>query len=379
MHKIIKKNAKGVHGNPGAVGIFKVTAVYQKKKRKKYKPPNYLSAPAPDAPEAWLSNLSIYRMRTVGGWILPPKEESWLLFLSKLDDLRLNRPDLAELDKNHIWPPRRWWYQFPKSDIWKKRWRRDRARGIWPEPNLKTWSFRWVKNGLALHFHKLVLSITNQRQWLYLPYDDRIAAGMLGLAVAIHRFDEAKHPNGLCAYAIHWIRKELQRLARNERRQPQEEHDPYGFGEAEFGPGIPMSFWPRVYPLIRYDENSYRRRPQFVNMGDCVVENIKLGAPADDDDDVEHDGPSFANWSPVNPETTLLFKEAAFEKYKYRSAAEIAQMCDDQIDAAAVNAARRDWRDRRARNRASACYSAPIQPIMTLEMASLPATVFAPV
>jgi hypothetical protein len=115
MDKIIKKNAKGVHGKPGVDGIFKVTAVYQKKPRKKYKPPNYLSAPPTDAPEAWLSNLSIYRMRTVGGWILPPKEESWLLFLSNLDDLRLNRPDLAELDKNHIWPPRRWWYQFPKS------------------------------------------------------------------------------------------------------------------------------------------------------------------------------------------------------------------------------------------------------------------------
>ena len=51
---------------------------------------------------------------------------------------------------------------------------------------------------------------------------------------------------------------------------------------------------------------------------------------------MEHAGPSFANWSPVNPETTLLFKEAAWEKYKYRSAAEIAQMCDDQIDAATV-------------------------------------------
>ena len=141
-----------------------MTAVYQKKARKKYKPQNYLSPP-PDAPEAWLSNLSVYRMRTVGGWILPPKEESWLLFLSKLDDLRPNRPDLAELNKNHIWPPHRWWYQFPKSDTWAKRWRRDRARGIWPEPNLKTWSFRWVKNGLALHFHKLILEIVDQREW----------------------------------------------------------------------------------------------------------------------------------------------------------------------------------------------------------------------
>jgi hypothetical protein len=161
MDKIIKKNAKGVHGKTGVGGIFKVTAVYQKKPRKKYKPPNYLSPPPPDAPEAWLSNLSVYKMRTVGGWILPPAEESLMLMLAKKDDLRLNRPDLAELDKNHIWPPRRWWYQFPKSGTWEKRWRRDRARGIWPEPNLKTWSFRWVKNGLALQLPQ-VGAVDNQ-------------------------------------------------------------------------------------------------------------------------------------------------------------------------------------------------------------------------
>jgi hypothetical protein len=377
--KIIKKKANRVHGNLGSGGIFRVLAVHQTKKlRKKYKPQNYLSAPSPDAPEAWLSNLSIYRMRTVGGWILPPKEESLLLFLARLDDRRPNRPDLSELDRTHLWPPRRWWYQFPKSDAWVKRWRRDRARGIWPEPQLTTWSLRWVKNGLALHFHKLVLSLVNKRQWSYLPHDDRIAAGMLGLAVAIRRFDEAKHPNGLCAYALHWIRKELQRLARNERRQPQEEHDPYGIGEGEFGPGIPMSFRPRAYPLIRYDENSYRRRPQYVNIGDCVVENIRLGAPADDNDDVEHVGPSFINWSPISPETTLLFKEAAWEKYKYRSAAEIAQMCDDQIDAATVRAMRDEWRERQKRNRA-VTPAQPIKASAAFEMVSLPASVFAPV
>ena len=89
---------------------------------------------------------------------------------------------------------------------------------------------------------------------------------MLGLAVAIHRFDEASIPTALPPMPSGWIRKELQRLARNERRQPQEEHDPYGFGEGEFGPGIPMSFWPRIYPLISYDENTYRRRPQFMNI-----------------------------------------------------------------------------------------------------------------
>ena len=102
----------------------------------------------------------------VGGWILPPTEEKTLLLLAKMDDQWKNRPDLAELDKNHIWPPRRWWYQSPKSDTWEKRWRRARARGIWPEPNLKTWSFRWVKNGLALHHHKRVLRMVGQRRWL---------------------------------------------------------------------------------------------------------------------------------------------------------------------------------------------------------------------
>ena len=202
---------------------------------------------------------------------------------------------------------------------------------------------------------------------------------MLGLAVAIHRFDAAKHTSGLCAYAIHWIRKELQRLARNERRQPQEERDPYGFSEGEFGPGIPMSFRPPAYPLIRYDENSYERRPQYINVGDCVVENIKLGAPADDNDDAEHDGPSFANWSPINPETALLFKEATFEKYKYRSAPEIVQMCDGRIDAATVHAVRNDWRAQRKRNRVVT----PARPTKALaafaEMVSLPASVFAPV
>ena len=324
LDKIIQKKANRVHGKPGADGIFKVTAVYQKKARKKYKPQNYLSPP-PDAPEAWLSNLSVYRMRTVGGWILPPKEESWLLFFIQARRPRPNRPDLAELDKNHIWPPHRWWYQFPKWTLGQSVGGATAPAGFGRSLDLKTWSFRWVKNGLALHFHKLILEIVDQREWRreglkpianparHLPFEDRIAAGMLGLAVAIHRFDAAKHTSGLCAYAIHWIRKELQRLARNERRQPQEERDPYGFSEGEFGPGIPMSFRPPAYPLIRYDEDSYERRPQYINIGDCVVENIKLGAPADDNDDAEHDGPSFANWSPINPETALLFKEATLD------------------------------------------------------------------
>jgi hypothetical protein len=413
--KIIQKKANRVHGKPGVDGIFRVLAVHQKKLRKKYKPPNYLSAPSPGAPEAWLSNLSIYRMRTVRGWILPPKEESLLLFLAKLDDLRPPggvadapfptlqgsfptvvgvampyRPDLAELDKNHIQPPRRWWYQSPKSDTWEKRWRRARARGIWPEPNLKTWSFRWVKNGLALHHHKRVLRMVGQRRWLigahkpitnparHLPFEDRVAAAMLGLAIAIRRFDVAKHDNNLTAYATLWIIKELQHLAKTERRALPEDHKPYGF-EGEFGPGIPVSFWPRTYPLVSYDENTYRRRPQFINIGgDCVVENIKLGAPADDNDDVEHAGPSFVNWSPISPETALLWKEATFDKYKYRSAAEIVQMCDGHIDAATVHAVRNDWRAQKKRNRVVT----PAQPIMDLaafEMVSLPASVFAPV
>ena len=139
-----------------------------------------------------------------------------------------------------------------------------------------------------------------------------------------------------------------------------------------------MSFWPRTYPLVSYDENTYRRRPQFVNIGDCVVENIKLGAPADDNDDAEHVGPSFINWSPISPETALLWKEATFEKYKYRSAAEIIQMCDGHIDAATVHAVRDSWRAQQKRNRVVT----PAQPIMDLaafEMVSLPASVFAPV
>ena len=116
-----------------------------------------------------------------------------------------------------------------------------------------------------------------------------------------------------------------------------------------------------------------------MNIGDdCVVENIKLGAPADDNDDVEHAGPSFANWSPVNPETALLFKESAWEKYKYRSAAEIAQMCDDQIDAATVRAMRDDWRERQKRNRV-VTPAQPIKASAAFDMVALPASVFAPV
>jgi hypothetical protein len=390
IEKIIQKNASRVHGNLGVGSIFKVLAVYQEKPRKNYKPPNYLSAPPPNTPENWLSNLSIYKMRTAGGWILPPNEERGLLFLARLDNTRKNRPDLAELDKNHISPPRRWWYQFPQPDGWEKRWRRDRARGIWPAHDPRTWSFRWAKNALALHFHKAALDILSKYEWqregrkpiknpaLHLRYDDRVAAAMLGLAEAINRFNEAEHTNGLYAYAIWWIRKELQRLARNARLVPWEDHESYGFGKDEFGPGLSQSFRPRVHPLVSYDENSYRRRPQFVNIGDCVVENIKLGAPADDNDDVEHVGQSFATWSPVNPETTLLFKEAAWEKYKYRSAAEIAQMCDNQIDAATVRAMRDDWRAKQKRNR-FVMSAQPIKALAAFDMVALPASVFAAV
>jgi hypothetical protein len=198
---------------------------------------------------------------------------------------------------------------------------------------------------------------------------------MLGLAKAIHHFDPEKHTNGLAAYAVMWIIKELQTLAKLERRPGDEDRRPYGFGEGEFGLGIQMSFWPQVYPTVSYDENAYRRRSQYINLGDCVVENIKLGAPADDNDDVEYVGLSFISWSPINPETAFLFKEATWEKYKYRSAAEIAQMCDDQIDAAAVNAARRQWRDRKKDA------SIPNKPLAIdySAMVSLPASVFAAV
>jgi hypothetical protein len=76
----------------------------------------------------------------------------------------------------------------------------------------------------------------------------------------------------------------------------------------------------------------------------------------------------------------LLFKEAAFEKIKYRSAGEIArELCGDCIDAAAVNAARRDWRTRKKRNRAAIASPTPPKALAAFEMASLPASVFAPV
>jgi hypothetical protein len=367
-----EKYFEGVHEKPGSGGIFKVdkvSAVYQKP-RQTYRPPNHLSAPIPGAPIP--SNLTTYRIHT--GWILTPEDQDRLLLWAKADDRRQNRPELAERDKAPLWPERN---HCPWRKDWRKAWRRDRSRGIWPDPRHCT-GYRWSKNALALYFHRLVLSQSSKRQWRHLPVDDRIAAALLGFSEAIRRFDRNKHTNGIHAYAIWWIRKELQRLAYNERRQPQGEHRPYGFGDGEFGPGIPMSFWPRAYPLIRYDENSYRRRPQYVNIGDCIVENIKLGAPADDNDDAEHVGSSFVNWSPVTPETALLFKEAAWEKYKYRSAAEIAQMCDDQIDAATVTAARHDWRARQKRNRVAAS-AQPIKASATFEMASLPATVFAAV
>ena len=62
----------------------------------------------------------------------------------------------------------------------------------------------------------------------------------------------------------------------------------------EFGLRKPMPFWPReTSVLIRYDEETYRRRVQYITVEGCLVENIKLGAPADDNDDVEHVGLSF--------------------------------------------------------------------------------------
>jgi hypothetical protein len=299
-----------------------------------------------------------------------------------------------------------WW----TSKSWHRQWLRDRGRGIWLPPRHCT-SGRWAKNGLALHFHKLALKLSSKRGWRHLPVDDRIAAALLGLAIAIHRFDPAAHvkvrlwpkanrrspkagPNGLAAYAVWWMQKELQRLAANERRGPQEDHKPYGF--EDFGPETPVSFRRRVYPLIRYDENAYRRRAQYVTVDGGLVENIKLGAPADNNDDVEHVGTSFAIWSPINPETNLLFKEAAWEKYNGRSAEEIAQMLRDDkeiklarsegryccdaspvIDAAAVNAARRDWRARK--NKPHRPEPTPASLIDHAEMAFLPASVFAPV
>jgi hypothetical protein len=407
MSTFSEKKSKGVHGKPGVVGIFKVDTViaaYQKP-RQTYRPPNYLSAPIPGAPI--LSNLSVYRLRTDGAWVLTIEEQRTLLLFARDYDLRNNSPSPPV----PLWPPRATpeGYQYCRwRKNWRKLWRRDRGQGIWPEPERETMALGrargrtsgpWAKDALALHFHKLALKLSSKRCRRHLPVDDRIAAALLGFSEAIHRFDPATHTNGLTAYAIWWIRKELQRLAKNERRQPQGEHRPYGFGEGEFGLGIPMSFRPRAYPLIRYDENSYRRRPQYVNIGDCVVENIKLGAPADDNDDVEHAGPSFANWSPVNPETTLLFKEAAWEKYNGRSAEEIAQMLRDDkeiklargegryscdastvIDAAAVNATRRDWRARKNRKRLAIASPTPPKALAVfVEMASLPASVFAPV
>jgi hypothetical protein len=393
-----ENKSESVHGKPAVSGIFN-------NKKTSRKPPNYLSPPPPGAPEAWLSNLSVYRLRTAYGWILNRQEEQLFLLFAKADDQRKNRPDLAELDKTPLWPPPNycmWW----TSKSWHKRWRRDRGQGIWPEPRHCT-SGRWAKNGLALHFHKLVLDIVDQREWRregrkpianparHLPFEDRVAAAMLGLAEAIHRFDRAS-PNGLAAYAIWWIRKELQRLARNERRQPQEDHESYGFGEGEFGLGIPMSFWPRKHPLIGYDEENYRRRVQYITVEGCLVENIKLGAPADDNDDVEYVGLSFVSWSPINPETALLAKEAAWEKYNYRAADEIVQQlrddkeikfarserryrCDGStiVTAAAVNAARRDWRARK--NKPHLPETTPASLVDHTEMAFLPASVFAPV
>jgi hypothetical protein len=381
MDKIIKKNAKGVHGNPGVVSIFN-------NKKVPHKPLNHLSAPIPGAPVP--SNLTIYRIRT--SWILTPEDQARLLLWAKADDRRKNRPALAELDKSPLWPERNF---CPWRKNWRKAWRRDRSRGIWPDPRHCT-GYRWSKVALTLHFHKLTLKLSARRQWRHLPVDDRIAAALLGFSEAIHRFDPATHTNGITAYAIWWIRKELQRLVHNERRQPQGDHAPYGFAEGEFGPGTPMSFQPRLYPLIGYDEDAYRRRPQYVTVDGGWVENIKLGAPADDNDDVEHVGPSFANWSFVNPETTLLFKETAWEKYHGRSAEEIAQMLRDDkeiklardegrfrcdasavIDAAAVNAARRGWRVRKNRPRPAERRTASLQDYSS--MVSLPASVFAPV
>jgi hypothetical protein len=380
--------SEGPHGKRGPDGIFN-------NKKTSPKPPNHLSAPIPGAPTP--SNLTRYRIRT--SWILTPEDQARLMLWAKADDRRTNRPVLAELDKSPLWPehslisnppmvvyPRNWQ---------RKRWRRDRSRGIWPDPRHCT-GYRWSKIALALHFHKLILKLSSKRQWRHLPVDDRIAAALLGFAEAIHRFDRSTHANGLTAYAIWWIRKELQRLAYNERRQSQGDHQTYGFAEGEFGPGIPMSFRRRLYPLIGYDEEVYRRRPQFVNIGNCVVENIKLGAPADDNDDVERVGPSFANWTFVNPETALLFKEAAWEKYNGRSAHEIAHMLNDDkairiaqsegryrgdesavIDAAAVNAARRGWRARKNNPRPAERPTPRL--IDDFGMASLPASVFAPV
>jgi hypothetical protein len=160
--------------------------------------------------------------------------------------------------------------------------------------------------------------------------------------------------------------------------------------------GKPMPFWPRKHPLIRYDEETYRRRVQYITVEGCLVENIKLGAPADDNDDVEHVGLSFVSWSPINPETALLCKEAFWEKYNYRAAGDIVvQLGDDKaikrarsegryrcdastvVDAAAVNAARREWRARK--NKPHRPEPTPASSIDHAEMAFLPASVFAPV
>lgn len=302
-----------------------------KQPRQTYRPPNYLSAPIPGAPIP--SNLSVYRIRT--GWVLTPQEQQILLMWAKADDHRQNRPVLAELDKTPLWPPRNysiWWHK-----SWHKAWRRNRNQGIWPDPRYCT-SYRWAKIALALYFHRLALSMANRRQWRHLPYDDRVAAAMLGLSEAIRRFDRNTYSNGLKAYASDWIRKELQRLAYNERRGLPEKHKPYGFGEGEFGLGIQMSFRPREYSLVGYNENAYRRQLPYVTVpglsdhgGTCVVENVRQGAPAGEDDDVEHVGPSFTNWSPVTPEKALGHKEEAFEKYNYRSVNEIVgELRDDK-------------------------------------------------
>jgi hypothetical protein len=72
-----------------------------------------------------------------------------------------------------------------------------------------------AKNEIARRFQRFVLNIANE--YFGPDFEDRVAAGNLGLAEALHHFN-LWHLNGFAAFAEHWIRKYVRLEVRQWRR-----------------------------------------------------------------------------------------------------------------------------------------------------------------
>jgi hypothetical protein len=192
--------------------------------------PNNLSAyrfQAVDTVEARLepNGVLLYRFADPKTRILSYDEQRFLLGFAHIDDLRRERPVLAELDPVPLWPPRPAlvlspfppYPAIPTDETWRKRWRRERSIGVWPDTPPRT-SVRWAKNTLALFLHRKALRLASHRMWSAIPYDARLSAVLFGLALAIRKYNAAEHDTGLDALARWWIRKALQQALIDQRR-----------------------------------------------------------------------------------------------------------------------------------------------------------------